>query len=351
MARRWRPPTGRPRRSASLRKRLPSSALITAAGSSFSSVPSVTRVALPMVWLRTSESGPNGETKPRVATSSGPQARRTWSARAASRSFSDLATEGEKRNRERLRKNMGRGIRGEGGMSEENVGSLVEIEIWRSWASLLVPRPRFSAQPRVSIRPRRLTARAERSKIEQCLVGEVRRRNMRQRAEHGFAAAGLFAFPRVQHPPHLLALQVFLRAAQVAGDDRECALFGVLGDFGFAAIAERTDQHVLAIVGQKLRRHRLQHAAMKQVQEERREDVVAMMPQRDLVEALAFRERVQRAAPQPRAQAAHRLAFRHHARDDAVGVLLDHVERHAGCAAVIRYHVFRKTRLLLVEVH
>src|SRR5690348_11323728 len=109
--------------------------------------------------------------------------------------------------------------------------------------SLLVPRPCFSAQPRMSIRPRCLTARAERREIEQRRIGQVRRRDVRQRAKHDLAATGVLAFPRVQHAPHLLALQVFLRAAQVAGDDRERALFGILRDFGFAAIAERTNQY------------------------------------------------------------------------------------------------------------
>src|SRR5581483_1060125 len=71
-----------------------------------SSRPSVKSVAWPIVCVSTSDSGPNGETKPRVTDSSGPHGRKTCSARMDSRSPSDFATSDEKRNSVRLRKNM-----------------------------------------------------------------------------------------------------------------------------------------------------------------------------------------------------------------------------------------------------
>ncbi len=44
------------------------------------------------------------------------------------------------------------------------------------------------------------------------------------------------------------------------------------------------------------------------------------------------------------------LAFGNHAFDDGVGVLLDDAERHAERREIFRQHVFRKIRLLLIEV-
>src|SRR3546814_5471472 len=89
----------------------------------------------------------------------------------------------------------------------------------------------------------------------------------------------------------------------------------------------------------------------KQVEEERRHQVVAMVAQCDLVESLLFGERVQRAAAQARAQRAHGLAFRHHARDHRVGVLLEDPVFDAERFQVLRQHVFREAGLLRSEEH
>ena len=62
------------------------------------------------------------------------------------------------------------------------------------------------------------------------------------------------------------------------------------------------------------------------------------------------RHLVEHAAAQPRAQAAHRLAFGHQPLDDRVGVLLDDAELDAARRQVGRQHVRRKAGLLLVEV-
>ena len=60
---------------------------------------------------------------------------------------------------------------------------------------------------------------------------------------------------------------------------------------------------------------------------------------------------IDRAAPQARAQRAHRPAFGDDPLDDAVRVLLDDAERHAARLEKAREHVGGKARLLLVEVH
>ncbi len=106
-----------------------------------------------------------------------------------------------------------------------------------------------------------------------------------------------------------------------------------------------------AIVGAQLRRHRLQLRLVEQVQEKRGENIVAMMTQRDLRDPVARRPVVQRTTPQPRTEAAHGLAGRDHPRHRAVGVLLDDVERHAARGQIIRQHMLRVVRLLLVQVH
>ena len=75
-----------------------------------------------------------------------------------------------------------------------------------------------------------------------------------------------------------------------------------------------------------------------------------MVAQRDLGAAQLFGHAVQDAAPQPRAQRAHGLAFGNDALDDAVGVLRLDVKGHAHAAQVLGQHMGRKARLLLVEV-
>jgi hypothetical protein len=89
---------------------------------------------------------------------------------------------------------------------------------------------------------------------------------------------------------------------------------------------------------------------VEQVEEQRLDDVVAVVPERDARIALLARMAVQRAAPQPAAQSALRAALRDHASDDAVGVLLDDVVRDAQRLQVPGQHVRREARLLLVEV-
>ncbi len=64
-----------------------------------------------------------------------------------------------------------------------------------------------------------------------------------------------------------------------------------------------------AIVGHELGRHRLQRAGEEQVQQQRLDEVVCVVPQRDLRRAFFFRNAIQHAAPQPRAQRARRRAI------------------------------------------
>jgi hypothetical protein len=160
----------------------------------------------------------------------------------------------------------------------------------------------------------------------------------------------MLAFPVVEHAPQLLALQVFLGAAEIAGNDGKAAQLRVGRDVCFARVRQRANDDVPAVVALEFRRHRRQPAAVEQVEEKRGDDVVAVMTQGDLVETVFLGVPVQGAAAQPRAQRAHRLAFGNHALDHRVGVLLDLLEAHAALGAPARQDLRRKARLLLVEI-
>ena len=108
---------------------------------------------------------------------------------------------------------------------------------------------------------------------------------------------------------------------------------------------------MVAVVGGQLGRHRLHLAAEEHVQEERVDDVVAVVAQRDLVGAQLLGRAVDHAAAQARAQRARRLALGHLLLDDRIRVRLDDHILHAQLLQVVGQHLFRKARLLLIEVH
>ena len=116
---------------------------------------------------------------------------------------------------------------------------------------------------------------------------------MGQRRENRLLAPGIASLPVTQHVLDFLTLQVFLRAAQVAGDDREAPACGVRCEILFPAVGERADHHVVAVVAEQFRRHRLQLAAEEHVEEQRLDDVVAVVPERDPGGADLAREAVQ----------------------------------------------------------
>src|SRR4051812_33674306 len=195
------------------------------------------------------------------------------------------------------------------------------------------------------------TSRLQRGKVVELAIEKMGRLYFSERARDRFDAPGVLALPVAQHLADHLALQVLLRAAQVARNDRERLLFGVGGEVVLGDIGERADDDMLAIVGAKLGRHRLELAAVEEVEEERGEDVVAMMAERDLRRAELAGGAIERAAAQARAERAHGLALRHDALHHGIGVLLDDAEGHAARLQILRQHVPGESRLLLVEVH
>ena len=105
-----------------------------------------------------------------------------------------------------------------------------------------------------------------------------------------------------------------------------------------------------AVVGDELRRHRLQFPTEEQVEKERGEQVVAMMAECDFGRAELARNAIQRTAAQSRAERAHRPTFRNDALDDAVRILLDDAKGNAAFAQVARQHVRGEARLFLIEI-
>ena len=194
----------------------------------------------------------------------------------------------------------------------------------------------------------------ERREIEQCRIGELRRHHVRDRAENRLDATRMLRLPFGQHRLDGLALQVLLRAAEIARHDRKAAQLGVFGEIGFRAVRERPDHDVAAIVGAQLRRHRLQRALVEEIEEQRLDDVVAMMAERDLRESVFGGERVQRAARR-----------REHTEQRLHIVLPSGITRRttlyvscsrmwngdADAAQIIRQHARIVAWLLLIEMH
>ncbi len=171
-----------------------------------------------------------------------------------------------------------------------------------------------------------------------------------QRREDRLRAARMLALPVGEHLLHGRALQVLLRAAQVAGDDRKRPPARITLDVALGDVGEWPDHDVSPVLGLELRRHGLELAAEEHVEEQRLDDVVAVMAERDPGDAVLGGVAIERTAPEPRAQPAHRATLRDHPLHDPIGVLLDHVVRDAECRQVSRQHVRGEIRLLLVEV-
>src|SRR6185503_10445266 len=122
--------------------------------------------------------------------------------------------------------------------------------------------------------------------------------------------------PLAEHQRDLLALQVFLRSAQRAWNERKLLERRIGGEIALAHVSERPDHDVAAVVGHELRRHRLQLAAEKEIEEKRGHQVVAVMAERDLGRAQLAGDTIEDAAAQAGAQRAHRRTLRDQALDD-----------------------------------
>ncbi len=182
-------------------------------------------------------------------------------------------------------------------------------------------------------------------------VHQVRRHDVVQGAEHALDPSGELLVPISEHMADLLALQVFLAAAQGAGDDGEGAVLGPAREVFLGHIGQRADHHVAAIVAHQFGRHAFEFAAKKHVEEEGLQHVVTVVAQRNLGGPQLVRHTVQNAPAQAAAQAAHGLAFGDDTLDDGIGVLILDVKRHAELRQVGGQDVLGETGLLLIQVN
>ena len=118
---------------------------------------------------------------------------------------------------------------------------------------------------------------------------------------------GVLALEIDDQPLDALALQAEVAARRTAAaDDRQPDFLAVQPRLVLADVDQRPDDDVLAVVGDEPRRHRLERAGEEQVQQQRLDEVVEVMAERDLRGADLGGDAVQDAAAQPRAQRARR---------------------------------------------
>ena len=138
--------------------------------------------------------------------------------------------------------------------------------------------------------------------VEKLGVGKMGGNDVLQGGEHRFNATGEAFVPIAQHIANDLALQVGLRAAEVARDNRELFQFGVFNQIFFFHICQRADDDVFAVVAHQFRRHGFEFAAVKHIQEHGGEDVVAVVSQGDFGAAQFFCSAIENTAAQTAAQ-------------------------------------------------
>ena len=159
---------------------------------------------------------------------------------------------------------------------------------------------------------------------------------------------GLEPVHQLLHPG---AVEVFLAAAEVAGDDGEALLDGILRNLLFGGEDERPDDHIAAVVGAELGRHGGQLAGVEEVEEQGLRDVVAVVAERHLGAAELLGRVVEDAAAQAGAERAVGLALGHLLEDHLVGVDGEHLVVVLLALEVVDDGLLREAGVALVEVH
>src|SRR5437868_3665887 len=152
-------------------------------------------------------------------------------------------------------------------------------------------------------------------------VEEVLRHHVAHRSEDRGADPGMLAFQLRKQSLHPLALEVLLRAAEVAGDERKLHLRGKGGDLALRRVAKWPDDHVAAVVAAQARRHRAHLSREQHGHQQRLDQVVAVVAQGDLGAAELPGRTVEDAAAQPRADGARSLSFGDEPLHHRIGVL------------------------------
>ena len=130
-------------------------------------------------------------------------------------------------------------------------------------------------------------------------VEQMPRRDVAQRLEHRLLDARMLDLEIHQQPLDPLALKAEIAAGRTAAaDDRQLRFLGVRPRLVLADIDQRTNHHMRAVVGHQLGRHRLERAGEEEVQQQRLDEVVGVVAERDLGRAdlLGDRGRARRGA-------------------------------------------------------
>lgn len=78
----------------------------------------------------------------------------------------------------------------------------------------------------------------------------------------------------------------------------------------FAAVGKRADHNVLAVIAHQLRRHAFHLATVEHIQEQRLQDIIAVMAQRNFGRTQFRRGTIENATAQTGAKRAGRFPFR-----------------------------------------
>src|SRR5689334_9083062 len=183
------------------------------------------------------------------------------------------------------------------------------------------------------------------------MVQQVRRNDVSQRVQHRGAYVRNVFFEIGDQGLDARALQVRLRATQITRNDRKVTLGSILCDLTLRTVRQRPDNRVAPVVRTEFRRHRFERPDVEEVQQKRRDDVVGMMPERDLVTTLLDRNVVKNAATQTRTDGTIRLTFGNESFDYRICVALDNPKRNIELAQVFGQHFSGKSRLFLIEIH
>ncbi len=98
-----------------------------------------------------------------------------------------------------------------------------------------------------------------------------------------FLMSGMLDLELGDEPLDALALQAEIAARRAAAaDDRQRRRLGVVARLGLGDADERTNDDVLAVVGHEPRRHRLERAGKEEVEQQRLDEIVEVVTERDL---------------------------------------------------------------------
>ena len=118
-------------------------------------------------------------------------------------------------------------------------------------------------------------------KVEQVDVAEMGRHHVLHRAKHRFDAPWIAFVPVTKHVGNDLALEVGLRAAQVARDNRKTFRLGETLNIFFPAVGQRANHDMFTVIAHQLRRHPFHLPAVEHIQKQSLQDVVAVVAEGD----------------------------------------------------------------------